>query len=107
MSFPFQSMQLRAPSLYALLAVPAAMRLFVDEQQAFIRGDGYPQEVAAAFSALVLDWEATISCAAFDLGLQPGAYDLIFVDGQLYACANDHRQLLADRPVRVAVVEEE
>jgi hypothetical protein len=103
MTPPFQTLQLEAPSLYALIGTWAETQLLVTREEARIVGYGYPQEVAAAFTALVFDWEATIFLPRETLPLTGGTYDLILKDGTLLACRDQRSTPIPDQPVRVEV----
>ena len=104
MPFPFQKMQLEADSLYGLIGAWAEMQLIVDDEAAKIIGYGYTDEIAAAFTTLVFDWEAAISIPREELDIPAGAYDLILTEEMLYACKDPESYSLADRPVRVEVI---
>jgi len=82
------------------------MQLEVTEESALIRGYGFAPEIAEAFTTLVLDWEAEIRLPALPPGLTPGAYDLIELDGAVYACREGDKYRLEDGAVSVEIVSE-
>lgn len=97
-------MQLEAPSLYALIGTWAETQLQVSDGEARIVGYGYTQEVSAAFTALIFDWEASIFLLRETLPLDDGNYDLILKDGTLLACRDQHSTPIPDQAVRMEVV---
>jgi len=104
MKYAFQKIQLEADSFYALITTWAEMQLEVTEDSALIRGYGFAPEIAEAFTTLVLDWEAEIRLPEIPDGLTPGAYDLIELDGLVYACREGEKFRLADGEVSVEIV---
>ena len=103
MKFAFTTLQLEAPGFYDLIGTWAETQLRITDTDARITGYGYTPDIAAAFTALVLDWEARIILSA-PAGLRPGEYDLIRRDdGIVYACRGQHSYPLPDGPVRVEV----
>ena len=104
MRFAFQNMRLEADSLYALVANPVEMQLQVTDGEAVIVGYGYPREIAGAFTELVLDWEATILPNEDEFDLEPGEYDLLMVNEELFACKDQEKQAIPDMAVVVEVV---
>lgn len=104
MPFPFQKMQLEAPSLYALISTWAETQLVVEKDRATIIGYGYQREIAGAFSLLVFDWEATISLDRSTLAIQDGTYGLIRAGDHLLGCKDQQTYPIPDQAVRVEVL---
>lgn len=102
MKFAFSSLTLYAPSLHALLATPREWRLVQTGTTCFLEGHGLPDDIAGAFSTLVLDWEVLLFPELVMEDLAPGTYEIggtralrLIVDGQ--------SRPLPDGPVRVEV----
>lgn len=104
MKYAFQKIQLEADSFYALITTWAEMQLEITEDSATLRGYGFAPEIAEAFTTLVLDWEGEILLPALPPGLAPGAYDLIELDGLVYACREGEKYRLEDGEVSVEIV---
>lgn len=113
MPYLFQTAQLYAASLSALIATPIEFRVVVGPRAATaesipirIEGDGFPQDTQAAFSRLVLDWEAVIHCTLPAASAPPpGTYALTRGDdGTLRAVGEDAFYPIADRAVVVGLV---
>ncbi len=106
MKYAFHHLALQAPSLYALIGTWAELRLTVTDTTALITGYGYAPGIAAAFTALVLDWEATIALDRDRLELDNGAYDLFRSeeDDTAFACRKQQSFPLPDQAVWVEVV---
>ncbi len=104
MKHPFQQMRLQAESFYALITTWAEMRLEVAEDSALLRGYGFAPEIAEAFTTLVLDWEATLQLLEVPETLAPGAYELIELEGVVYACREGGKYRLDDQKVSVEVL---
>jgi hypothetical protein len=103
MKYAFQKIRLEAGSFYALINNWVETQLIVSDSGARIIGYGYAYEIAAAFSDLVLDWEAAILLSQ-EPGLETGQYDLSMLDEGLFAFKDQQRFPLADQPVVVEVV---
>lgn len=103
MKYAFTHLRLQAPGLYALINTWAEMHLSVSPASAVITGRGYSYEIARAFTNLVFDWEASIRLPREELGLEAGEYELILIDGLLYACREQRKYAVADRPAVVEV----
>jgi hypothetical protein len=113
MPYPFQTAQLYAPSLSALIATPIEFQVVVGPRAAGadtipirIEGDGFPLDTQEALSRLVLDWEAVIHCALpAAAALPPGTYALTRADdGTLHAAGEGVAYPVPDRAVVVEVV---
>jgi hypothetical protein len=103
MKYAFKTLQLEAPGFYDLIGTWAETRLRVTDTDATIAGYGFTRDIAAAFTTLVLDWEARIILSAA-AGLSPGEYELIHrEDGIVYACRGQQSYPLPDGAVRVEV----
>lgn len=103
MKYAFKTLQLEAPGFYDLIGTWAETRLRVTETDATIAGYGFTQDIAAAFTTLVLDWETRIILPG-PAGLPVGDYDLIRRDdGMVYACHGQQAYPLPDGAVRVEV----
>lgn len=104
MKYPFQKMHLEAEGFFDLIGTWAEMQLVVSGDAAVIIGDGYTFEIAKAFTALVLDWEARIPLPRHELDLPDGAYDLSHQGSIVFACKGQEAYPVVDRAVRVEVV---
>jgi hypothetical protein len=103
MKYAFKKMRLEADRLVPLITSWAEMQLIVTEERAVIRGFGFAHDIAEAFSALVLDWEATVFLQTSLPGLAPGAYDLTVIGEDLYAARDQQKFLVPGGPVTVEV----
>lgn len=104
MKYAFQQATLQANSYYRLIQTWAEMQLVAEPGGAYLHGYGYAHEIAEAFSALLLDWSATIRLPEGTADLPPGTYELIVLEGQLYACQAQQRWPLPDAAVEVELV---
>ena len=113
MPYQFHTAQFYTDSLHALLATPIEFQLEVGPRAAdaevapaTILGDGFPLEIQAAFSQLVLDWEATIHFPLPAAEAPPaGTYALTWgQDGALHATSDDAYYPIADRAVVVGLL---
>jgi hypothetical protein len=104
MKYAFTQLELQADSFYDLIGTWAEMQLVVpDEGAAYLHGYGFTADIAAAFSALVLDWSARIELPADSVQLEPGEYELIRLETGVYACRGGEKWLLGDVGCRVVV----
>jgi hypothetical protein len=112
MPYEFQTAQLYAPSLSALIATPIEFQVIVGPRAAGaetvpirIEGDGFPLDVQEAFSRLVLDWEATLHATLPAAAAPPpGTYALTRAeDGELRAAGVGVAYPIADRAVVVGL----
>lgn len=104
MKFAFRKMRLEAESFYAIISAWAEMQLLITDEQAAISGFGFSEDIAEAFSTLVLDWEATIFLPRDEIALPPGAYSLIRLGDEAFACRGQQKFLLEDHAVTVEVL---
>jgi hypothetical protein len=104
MKYAFQTMRLEAASFQSLIANWAEIQLVVTADGAILHGYGFAHDIAAAFSALVLDWEAAIHLPPAHLELAPGTYSLILLAEGLFACRGQERFRVGDGEAVVEVV---
>lgn len=97
-------MQLEAASFYSLISAWVEMQLLVTDEQAAISGYGFREDIAEAFSTLVLDWEASIFLPRGAIALPPGAYSLIRLGDEAFACRGQQKFPLEDHAVMVEVL---
>jgi hypothetical protein len=104
MKHAFQTMRLKAASFQSLITNWAEMQLVVTTEAATLHGYGFAHDIAAAFSVLVLDWEAAILLPPAHLELPPGTYSLILLADGLFACQGQERFWVGDGEGVVEVV---
>ena len=104
MKYAFKQLELQADSFYGLIGTWAEMQLVVpDEGPAYLHGYGFTADIAAAFTALVLDWSARIELPAGAVQLEPGKYELIRLEEGVFACRGGEKWLVEDVGCRVVV----
>ena len=104
MKYAFTQLELQADSFYDLIGTWAEMQLVVpDEGPAYLHGYGFAQDIAAAFTTLVLDWSARIELPSGAVQLAPGTYELVRLEAGVFACRGGEKWLLGDVGCRVVV----
>lgn len=74
---PFTAARFQSPTLHGLLGNLAELEVVVDEAGTIrIRGVGFREEVALAFTRSVFDWEAEVIPSVAVPGLSAGTYYL-------------------------------
>lgn len=104
MKYAFKKMRLEADRLVPLVTDWAEMQLIVTDERAIIRGFGFAQDIAEAFSALLLDWDATVLLRHYPRDLAPGTYDLTVIGEDIYVIQSARKFLVPDGPVVVETV---
>jgi len=104
MLYPFTHLELQADSFYDLIGTWAEMQLVVPaEGPAYLHGYGFTQDIATAFTALVLDWTARVELPPGSVQLEPGTYELIRLEAGVFACRGGEKWLVEDLGCKVVV----